>query len=173
MGVPKFPELGLSQVWGPITLCVNLWLRWGLKQSCSPCRELSNSVFHVTCTQGNWVDSRLLVGENQTANLTIGLSFGHNLCFRCPNGSCEPILDIYNSIIFQWPLQLRLKDLGIHWNSNSHNGSSFGSARVHSLAFFYIPGSMWCDFRASFLACNLAIPCLGHQPKARVATLAF
>jgi hypothetical protein len=28
--------------------------------------------------------------------------FGHNLRFKCPNGSCEPILDIYVSISFQW-----------------------------------------------------------------------
>jgi hypothetical protein len=31
---------------------------------------------------------------NQTTNLIPDLSFGHNLCFRCINGSCEPILDI-------------------------------------------------------------------------------
>jgi len=30
------------------------------------------------------------------------LFFGHNLCFRCPNGSCEFILDIYILIAFQW-----------------------------------------------------------------------
>jgi hypothetical protein len=33
--VPKFPKLGLPQLWGLITLCENLQLRWGLKQSCS------------------------------------------------------------------------------------------------------------------------------------------
>ncbi len=27
--------------------------------------------------------------------------FFHNLCFRCPNGSCEPILDIYVPRAFQ------------------------------------------------------------------------
>jgi hypothetical protein len=41
---------------------------------------------HVTCTQGNWVESQLLVVGSQTVNLTPDLSFGHNLCFRCPNG---------------------------------------------------------------------------------------
>jgi len=30
------------------------------------------------------------------------LSFDHNLCFKCPNGSCEPILDIYILRDFQW-----------------------------------------------------------------------
>jgi hypothetical protein len=57
---------------------------------------------HTTWTQGNWVDSRLLVVRSQTANLTPDPSFSHNLWFRCPNGSCEPILDIYVSIAFQW-----------------------------------------------------------------------
>jgi hypothetical protein len=50
---------------------------------------------HATCMQGNRGDSRLLVVENQIANLISDPSFGHNLCFKCPNGSCEPILDIY------------------------------------------------------------------------------
>jgi len=42
------------------------------------------------------------VVENQTGNLTPGPSFGHNLCFRCPNEQCEPILDIYVPRAFQW-----------------------------------------------------------------------
>jgi len=29
---------------------------------------------------------------------------------------------------------------------------------------------MKCDPQASLLACNLANPCLGHKPKAKVAT---
>jgi hypothetical protein len=57
---------------------------------------------HATCTQGNWVDSRLLVVKSQIANLILGPSFDHNLCFRCPNESYEPILNIYVSIDFQW-----------------------------------------------------------------------
>jgi hypothetical protein len=40
--------------------------------------------------------------ENQTTNLTLNLSFGHNLYFRCRNGSCDPILDIYVLIVSQW-----------------------------------------------------------------------
>jgi hypothetical protein len=106
MGVSKFPKLGLLRLWGPITLCEDLWLRWGLKQSCNPCWDLFNSMSHATYTQGNWVDSWLLVVGSQTANLTLGLSFGHNLCFRCPNGSCKPILDTYVSIAFQWYKEL-------------------------------------------------------------------
>ncbi len=83
------------QLWGPIILHVDIWLRWGLNQSCSPRQELFNGMLHATCTQGNRVDSRLLVVGNQIANSTHGPSFGHNLCFTCPNGSCELILDIY------------------------------------------------------------------------------
>jgi hypothetical protein len=106
MGVPKLPKLELPQLRGPITLCADLQSGWGLKQSCSPRQDLSNYVLHATCTQGNWVDSWPLVVGSQIINLVSNLSFGHNLCFRCPNGSCEPILDIYVSIIFQ-----RYKDL--------------------------------------------------------------
>jgi hypothetical protein len=106
MWVSKFPKLGLSRLWGPITLCVDLWLQWCFNQSCSPCWELFNSMSHATWTQGNWVDSWLLVVGSQTTNFTPDFSFGHNLCFRCPNGSCEPILDIYVSIAFQWYKEL-------------------------------------------------------------------
>jgi len=53
---------------------------------------------------GGWeeVDSRLLVVGSQTANLTSGSSFAHNLGDRCPNGQCEAIFDIYASRSFQW-----------------------------------------------------------------------
>jgi hypothetical protein len=56
---------------------------------------------HATYTQGNLVDSQLFVVGSQTTNLTPSLSFDHKLCFRCANGSCKPILDIYVSINFQ------------------------------------------------------------------------
>jgi len=68
-------------------------------------------MLHATFTQGYWVDSRLLVVKNQTANLTPASSFGHNLCFRCLNGSYKPILEIYVSIAFQWYKEL-FKPLG-------------------------------------------------------------
>jgi hypothetical protein len=72
-----------------------------MKKSCRPRQEIFNSMFHVASTQGNQVDSGLLVVVSQIVNLTPGPSFAHNLCFRCPNGQCEPILDIYASINFQ------------------------------------------------------------------------
>ncbi len=47
------------------------------------------------------VDSRLLVVGSQTASLTPGPSFAHNLGFICPNDQCEAISDIYISRPFQ------------------------------------------------------------------------
>jgi hypothetical protein len=43
-------------------------------------------MWHATYTQGNRGDSQLLVVEGQIANLTPNPFFGHNLCFKCPNG---------------------------------------------------------------------------------------
>jgi hypothetical protein len=43
---------------------------------------------------------------NQIGNLIPNPSFGHNLCFKCSNESCEPILDIYVSRTFQWYKEL-------------------------------------------------------------------
>jgi hypothetical protein len=100
VGVSKLQQFGLPWLWGRITSCSDMWSQWGLKQICSPCWELSNAMLHATWTKGNLVDSRLLLVGSQTANLTPDLSFGHNFCFRCPNGECEPILNIYTSIDF-------------------------------------------------------------------------
>jgi len=101
MGILKFPKLGLPQLWSPIILCrPPIELR--SKQSCSLCWVFSNDMSHATCTQGHQVDSRLLVVNIQIANSTFDPSFGHNLCFKCPNGWCKPILNIYVLIVFQW-----------------------------------------------------------------------
>jgi hypothetical protein len=102
MGVSKSPRLELLRFCGTIISCADLQSGWGLKRSCSLCQGLSNDVLHATCTQGHRVDFRLFVVGNQIVNLTPGLSFDHNLCFRCPNGSCEPISNIFVSINFQW-----------------------------------------------------------------------
>jgi hypothetical protein len=102
LGVPKFPKLGLPQLWTPITLLEDVRLMWGLKQSWSPRWEISNGMWQATCTQVNQGDSWLLVVRNQIGNLTTDLFFSHNLCFKYSNESCEPILDIYVSRTFQW-----------------------------------------------------------------------
>jgi len=94
VGVLKSPKLGLPRLWSPITLRADLGSRCGLKQSCSPHQNLSNGMSHVICKQVNRVDSRLFMVGSQIGNLTPGPSFGHNLCFRCPNEQCEPILNI-------------------------------------------------------------------------------
>jgi len=87
-------------------LRADLGSRCGLKQSCRSRRDLSNGMSHVLCSQVFRVDSRLLVVGSQNwqtpENSTPDRSFGHNLCFRCPNEQCEPILDIYASRAFQW-----------------------------------------------------------------------
>jgi hypothetical protein len=102
MGVLKLPTLGLPQLWAFTILCVDLRLWWGLNQSFSPSQEIFKGMSHATRTQGNLFDSRLLVVGSQIANLTPDPSFGHNLSFKCSNGPCEPILDIYVSISFHW-----------------------------------------------------------------------
>ncbi len=95
-GVLKLSQFGLSGLWAFITSHPKLGSGRGLNQSCSSLQELSKGVSHFTCTQRNRVDSPLLV-----VNLIPDLSFDHNLCCRCPNGSCEAILNIYTSRPFQ------------------------------------------------------------------------
>ncbi len=93
-GVPKLSRVGLPKLWQLISPSSDLRLEQGLKQSCSFPRELSNAMSHSCCRRRGQVDSRLLVVGSQTANLTPDPSFAHNLGCRCPNGSCEAILDI-------------------------------------------------------------------------------
>ncbi len=127
MGVPKLPKSKLLRLWSPITLCVDLQSRWGLKQSCSPCQEIFNGMWHATCMQVNRVNSWLLVVKSHIANLTLGPSFRHNLCFKCPNGWCEPILDIYVLIAFQCYKKL-FKLMGFDpWNHSLKIQESFGT----------------------------------------------
>jgi hypothetical protein len=122
--------------------------------------------------------------KSQIANLTFYFSFGYNLCFKYPNGSCKPILNIYvlralhwykelfNPMRFDpwnWPLKI-WKSIGTLSSSNSQSGSPLGSVWVHSLTFSYTPYNMKCDSHVSFLAHTFASPYLGHEPKARVTT---
>ncbi len=100
-GVLKLSRFGLPGLWALITSRPKLGSGRGLNQSCSSPWELFNGVSHFTCTHRNQVDSWLLVVESQTASLIPDLFFDHNLCCRCPNGSCEAILDIYTSRPFQ------------------------------------------------------------------------
>jgi hypothetical protein len=101
---------------------------------------------YVACTQGNQVDSQLLVVGNQTANLTPG----HFLAITCVIDVQMNNLDIYTLVDFQWYKELfkarnfdscnrALKIRDSFWNSNSQHGSSFVSVRVHSLTLFALP----------------------------------
>jgi hypothetical protein len=85
VGVPKSCQPGLPRLWSPVTLQVDLGSKYSLKQSCSSRQELSNGMWHVICSQVNRVDSRLFLVGSQIGSSTPGPSFGHNLCFRCPN----------------------------------------------------------------------------------------
>jgi hypothetical protein len=87
----KLSQFGLSRLWELITPSSDLRLGWGLKQTCSSPKELSNGLSHFTYTHRGWVDSRLLVVRSQTASLTPSPSFDHNLCYKCLNGSCKAI----------------------------------------------------------------------------------
>jgi hypothetical protein len=100
LGVLKFLKLRLLKLWKPIISCTDLRLRWNPKQSCSPCWELSKDMWHTTFTHIIQCDSWLLVVKNQIDIFTLGLFFGHNLCYKYSNGSYEPILKIYVSRAF-------------------------------------------------------------------------
>jgi hypothetical protein len=100
-GVLKLSHFGLPGLSKLITPGLNLGLGWVLKQSCSSAQDLSNGVSHLIYTHRGRVDSRLLVVGSQIASLTLDLSFDHNLCYRCLNGSCKAIFDIYISRPFQ------------------------------------------------------------------------
>jgi len=101
-GVLKQSRFGLPGLWELITPGSDLELQWGLKQTCSSLQEISNGVLHSLYTHRDWVDSRFFVVGSQIANLTSGPSFAHNLCCRCPHGSCKAIFGIYTSRPFQW-----------------------------------------------------------------------
>jgi hypothetical protein len=100
-GVPKLSRFELPGLWAFITSRSDLRLRRGLKKTCSFPWELSNGMSHSIFTHRDRVDSWLLVVRSQIASLTPGPSFNHNLCWRCPNGSCEAISNINTSRPFQ------------------------------------------------------------------------
>jgi hypothetical protein len=109
-GTPKLeswncPEIvpgGVPGLWELITPDCKVWSQRGLNQTCSPRRDLSNDVLHSQFEGREEVDSRLLVVRSQTASLTPGPSFAHNLGYKCPNDQCKAIFDIYASRHFQW-----------------------------------------------------------------------
>jgi hypothetical protein len=175
---------GLPGLWSPITLWADLGSKCDLKQSCSSRRELSNGMSHVVYSQVFRVDSRLLVVGSQNwqtpGSSTPGPSFGHNLCFRCPNEQCEPILDIYALRAFHWykerhnPLRFDPSNRSLKFRESTGTPSPKAGVALGVWRFTpslsYTPGSPWCDSRASLWPAPLQPLCLGHEPKARVAT---
>jgi hypothetical protein len=172
MGVLKSRQMGLPRLWSPITLQIDLISQCGLKQSCSFRWNLFNGMSHALCNEVNRVDSQLFLVGSQTSS-----SFGHNLCFRCLNEQCEPILNIYVSRAFQWYKE-RHKPLSFDpWNRSLKFWKSTGtpSPKVgvalgvwgftpsYSLTLSYTPGSMWCDSRASSWPTPLRPFCLESQ----------
>jgi hypothetical protein len=99
---PECVPVGLPGLWIAITPRTNLGLGRGLNQSCSPRRDLSNDVSHSPSAHRERFDSRLLVVGSQTASLTSGPSFAHNLGYKSPNDICEAIFDICSLRPFQW-----------------------------------------------------------------------
>ncbi len=91
---PEIIPIGVSGLWTAITPDYRVRSRRGLNQSCSPRRDLSNAMLHSQIGSREEVNSRLLVVGSQTASLTPGPSFAHNLGCRCPNDQCEAIFDI-------------------------------------------------------------------------------
>jgi hypothetical protein len=199
VGVPKSCQLGLPRLWSPITLRANLGSKCSLKQSCSSHWELFNDMLHTLCSQVNQVNSWLFLVGSQIGSLTPSPSFGHNLCFRCPNEQCEPILDMYVLKSFQWYIE-RQKPLSFNpWNCSLKFQESIGtpSPKVgvalgvwgftpsYSLTLSYTPRSMWCDSwafswlvplwplcfdsRASSWPATLYL-CLGCEPEVKVVT---
>jgi hypothetical protein len=118
LGTPKLevPKLKLLWLWGLTTFCVNLRLKLGLKKSCSPHLELSNIMWHATCTQVNQGDSQLLVVENQIRSLTpdlllaitcvLSTQMGHTSPFYA--STSQEISNFIRNFSIQWVLTLEI-----------------------------------------------------------------
>jgi hypothetical protein len=98
---PEIVPGGVPGLWELITTDCDIGSRRGLNKTYSPRRDLSNDLSHSQIGHRELIDSRLLVVGSQTASLTPGPSFGHNLGDRCPNAQCEGIFDMYASRPFQ------------------------------------------------------------------------
>jgi hypothetical protein len=98
---PETVSGGVPGLWELISPNCGIGSQRGLNQSCIPRRALSNGALHSPFEGREGIDSRLLMVGSQTASLTPGPSFAHNLGDRCPNGQCEAIFDIYASRPFQ------------------------------------------------------------------------
>jgi hypothetical protein len=125
---------------------------------------------------------------NQIDILTHDLSFGHNLCCKYSNGSCEPIVDICVLINFQWSNELFnamnfnlsncfmkiWESIGSpNWDYNSQNGSPIGSVWAHSLTISCTPKSVNVIPMLHFQPAPFHALCFRHKPKVRVMIMLF
>jgi hypothetical protein len=76
---PETVPIGVPGLWKLISPDCQVRLERGLNQYFNSFQELSNAMLHSLCRRREKVDSRLLVVGNQTASLTPGPSFAHNL----------------------------------------------------------------------------------------------
>ncbi len=124
---------------------------------------------------------RLFVVGGQIGSLTNNPSFGHNLCFKYPNGSCEPILNIYVSRDFQCykelfnsmnidPCNYLLKIRESIRTPTSKVGAHLGVCEFifsHSLTF---QGAWNVILGLQLLARTFVSPYFGCKPKTTVLT---
>jgi hypothetical protein len=115
-------------------------------------------------------DFWFLMGGNWTSNLNPDPSFGHNLCVECPNGSCEPILNIYVPRTFEW-YKDHLNTMGFDPCNNSLKIPKSIETPTPKVGVHL--GVWGCDSRASLSACTLANLYLGREPKVKVVTLCY
>jgi hypothetical protein len=120
---------------------------------------------HAPLTHVIQGDFRLLMVGNQIDILTPGFYFGHNLCYKYSNGSCEFILDIYVSKTFQWhkevfnPMNFDSfsKYSKVFWipspKMRAHLGVC-GFIPSHSFAFLVV----WMWLPGFTLSCHLSMP---------------
>jgi hypothetical protein len=106
LGVLKFSKLGLSQLWKPITLCADLRLGWGLKKSCSLRWEISNGIWHITFTQRNQGDSRLLVVFLLAITYVLSTQMDHASPFW--TSTFQELSNGINNYFIQWVLTLAI-----------------------------------------------------------------
>ncbi len=149
-GLPRWsPEIvpgGAPRLWELITPDCKVWSQGGPNQTCSPRRDLSNDVSHSQFGGQKEVNSWLLVVKSQTASLTPGPSFAHNLGYRCPNDQCEAIFDIYASRPFPMTLRTPQCEVFLALLSNSkHSGvpKDSKSSTLEVLGFTPTFGQSW------------------------------
>jgi hypothetical protein len=147
-GVPKLSRVGVPRLWELISPGSNLWLEWGLNQSCSSHRELFNAMSHSSCKRQEKVDSRLLVVGSQTASFTPSPSFAYNLGCICPMAHARPfwtstLQDLSNDIK-NIPMRGVLAPAIELWVFGSPRGLQLPTFESVSFIFTFIP--KWgCD----------------------------